>query len=365
MTTISNRLDRRTAGVVDDEVSTRTNVKARPNRGLMARRRELNRTEPWRDWAVIGLLNHVQLLTIALIRPSWPWLLLAALPLGVTLATGTLTILHDAGHRRFSRNEWPNVFAVQTAVPLGLWVSHWTLKHRVHHRASQVFPVDEATRNNLVRMHPGVPLKPFHRFQHLYAWPLYGLAWVGELNSQVTFVIKGNVVGVEVPPRSARLRSFLLEKAFCAVVLLPYILLLGWAKLAIYVITAMTFGAVLAAIVLVVGHINEGLYPPSEVPTQKEWSRHLVRTTANFNTTNRLVRWFTGGMTHHLAHHLKPVAPRHTLPKLTDTVVQDVVAKSGLPLVEYPTLIAATRSHGRRLRELGRADFVEPTVAPR
>jgi linoleoyl-CoA desaturase len=340
-------------------------AKAKPNRGLMTRRRERNRGEPWRDWAVIALLNHAQLLAIALIRPSWPWLLLAALPLAVTLATGTLTVLHDAGHRRFSRNEWPNVFAVQTAVPLGLWVSHWTLKHRVHHRASQVFPVDEATRSNLIRMHPGVPLKPIHRFQHLYAWPLYGLAWVGELNSQITFVIKGNVIGVEVPDRAARLRSFLLEKSFCAVVLLPYILLLGWARLAVYVVAAMTFGAVLAAIVLVVGHINEGLYPPSEVPSQREWSRHLVRTTANFNTTNRAVRWFTGGMTHHLAHHLKPVAPRHQLPVLNDTVVRDIVDRSGLPLVEYPTLIAATRSHARRLRELGQPGHVDPVVTSR
>jgi linoleoyl-CoA desaturase len=116
--------------------------------------------------------------------------------------------------------------------------------------------------------------------------------------------------------------------------------------------------------VLVVGHINEGLYPPTEVPSQKEWSRHLVRTTANFNTDNPVVRWFTGGMTHHLAHHLKPVAPRHQLPVLNDTVVQDIVDKSGLPLVEYPTLIAATRSHGRRLRELGRADFIDPVVNP-
>lgn len=356
MTIISNRHDRKpTAGA-----SARSGAKA--NRGLMSRRNERHRGEPWRDWAFIALLNHGQLLAIALLRPSWPWLLLAALPLGVTLATGTLTILHDAGHRRFARAEWPNVFAVQTGVPLGLWVGHWTLKHRVHHRASQVFPVDEATRSNLIRMHPGVPLKPRHRYQHLYAWPLYGLAWVGELNSQVTYIIKGNVIGIEVPPIGARLRSFLVEKAFCALVLLPYVLLLGWADLALYVVTAMTFGAVLAAIVLVVGHINEGLYPPTQIPSPKEWSRHLVQTTANFNTTNPVVRWFTGGMTHHLAHHLKPVAPRHQLPVLNDTIVQDVVARSGLPLVEYPSLIAATRSHARRLRELGRPGYVDPVA---
>jgi linoleoyl-CoA desaturase len=350
MTIIATRFDRRVPGSPGPSAGTGV------TRRLTSRRSDRHRGEPWRDWAAIALLNHAQLLVVALIRPSWPWLLLLAIPFAVTLSTGTLTVLHDAGHRRFARTEWPNVFAVQTSVPLGLWVSHWTLKHRVHHRASQVFPVDEATRSNLVRMHPGVPLKPHHRFQHIYAFPLYGLAWVGELNSQLTFVWKGNVIGVEVPSRAARARSFLLEKAFCAVVLLPYVLLLGPVKLAIYVVTAMTLGAVLAAIVLVVGHINEGLYPPSQVPSQKEWSKHIVRTTANFNTSNRVVRWLTGGMTHHLAHHLKPVAPRHELPTLNDTVVQDVVAKSGLPLVEYPSLFAATLSHARRLRELGRPD---------
>jgi linoleoyl-CoA desaturase len=354
MTIIATRRDRPSAG--DPGATARTKASAAPRN----RRRDHHRDEPWRDWAVIAVLNHAQLLAVALIRPDWYWLPLAAIPLAVTLATGTLTVLHDAGHRRFSRKEWPNVFAVQTAVPLGLWVNHWTLKHRVHHRASQVFPLDESTRNTVIRLHPGVAHKPIHRYQHLYAWPLYGLAWVGELNSQLTFVLKGNVIGVEVPSRAARLRSFLIEKAFCAVVLLPYVLLLGPLKLAVYVVVAMTLGAVMAAIVLVVGHINEGLYPPSTIPSPAEWSKHLVATTANFNTANPVVRWFTGGMTHHLAHHLKPVAPRRQLPGLTTTVVQDVVTKSGLPLVEYPTLIAATRSHARRLRELGRPGHVDP-----
>jgi linoleoyl-CoA desaturase len=312
---------------------------------------------------VLAVLNHAQLLAVALIKPSWPWLLLAAVPFAFTLAIGTLTVLHDAGHKRFSREAWPNVLVVHTCVPLGLWVTHWTLKHRVHHKASQVYPIDEATRSNLVRMHPGVPLRGFHRYQHIYAWFLYSLAWVGELNSQFTYVVKGNVIGVPVPDRGARIRSFLVEKAICAVVLLPYILLLGPAELAVYVVAAMSFGAVLAAIVLVVGHINEGLDPPSAVPSQKEWSRHLVRTTASFNLGSRPVRWLTGGMTHHLAHHLKPVAPRHELPRLQETVVQDVVARSGLPEVVFPTLTRATISHYRRLRELGRAESIPLVVS--
>jgi linoleoyl-CoA desaturase len=340
------RLDRRSNGVPEGRVTARVKSTAR----------SAHRGESWRDWAVIALLNHGQLLVVALLRPAWPWLLLAALPLGLTFAIGTLTILHDAGHRRFARKEWPNVFAVQTSVPLGLWVGHWTLKHRVHHRASQVFPVDEATRSNLVRMHPAVPLRPFHRYQHIYAWFLYGLAWIGELKSQLTYLGNGYIAGTETPSRAERARSFLVEKVFWALMLLPYALLMGIGSLAVYLVTAMSFGSVLAAVVLVVGHINEGLEPPTEVPSQREWSRHLVRTTASFNTGSLPVRWLTGGMTHHLAHHLRPVAPRYELPVLHDTVVQNVVVSSGLPLVEYPTLTSATISHGRRLRELGRPD---------
>ncbi len=329
-------------------------------------RRPAGRGEPWRDWAAIGALNHVQLLVVSLIHPSWPWLLLAAVPLGATLAIGTLTVLHDAGHRRLSRRELPNVLAVQTAVPLGLWVGHWTLKHRVHHRASQVYPLDESTRSSwLLRLHPAAPLRPVHRFQHIYAWPLYGLAWAGELRSQLTFLRTGRIAGIATPGIAARTGSFVGEKALCAVVLLPYALLLGVGPLALYVVAAMTVGSVVAAVVLVVGHINVGLAPSTVTPSPREWTAHLVRTTASFSTERRAVRWLTGGMTHHLAHHLRPVAPRWELPVLHRTLVQDVVAAVDLPLVEYPTLVAATRSHWRRLRDLGRPVDVHATAPDR
>lgn len=337
-------LGRRPAPPADDPVRARSSS----GTGLSPR------GEPWRDWAVLAVLNHAQLLAVAVLRPGWPWLLLAALPLAATLAVGTLTVLHDAGHRRFARAEWPNVLAVQTAVPLGLWVGHWALKHRVHHRAAQVYPLDESTRSSaLVRLHPAVALRPIHRYQHVYAWVLYGLAWAGELRSQLTYLRTGSVAGTDTPSGSARLRSFLTEKALCALVLTPYVLAAGAGRLAVYLVVAMTLGSVLAAVVLVVGHINVGLEPTTEAPTGREWAAHLVRTTASFNTGSTAVRWLTGGMTHHLAHHLRPVAPRHELPALHRTVVLEATLATGLLQVEYPTLISATRSHWRRLRELG------------
>ncbi len=45
-------------------------------------------------------------------------------------------------------------------------------------------------------------------------------------------------------------------------------------------------------------------------------------------------------MTHHLAHHLWPVAARHET--LHRTVVQRTVVAGGVPQVDYPTFISAT-----------------------
>lgn len=336
-----------------------------PNQPLRKPKKKTQRGEPWRDWALISLFTHAQLLAVALIDPAWYWLLPASLPFGFVLATGTLTIVHDAGHRRFSRHEWPNQFAVQTGVPLGFWVSHWGLKHRVHHKASQVYKVDEATTSSgMVRFHPAAPWRPIHRYQHIYAWAMYGLAGAGELRSQVRFLLHGYIAGIEPPPLAQRWRSFLFEKVLWVLVLAPYAVLIGIGKLALFVVLGMVVGSVLAAIVLVVGHINEGLNPPVVAPTPKEWSRHLVRTTANFSTQSRPMRWITGGMTHHLAHHLKPVAPRYELPTLHKTLVREIAEKANEPLIDYPTLTQATISHYRRLKDLGAGPGERPTVAP-
>lgn len=315
---------------------------------------------------MLALLNNGMLLLIALGRPSWPWLLLAAVPLGLGLATATLTVLHDAGHRRLSRRLWVNVLAVQTAAPIGLWVEHWTMKHRVHHRVTSVYPLDDATRSSgLVRMHPSAPLWRVHRYQHVYAWALYGLAWAGELRSQLRYVRTGALAGVEAPERQLRARSFVVEKVVCGLVLVPYAVLLGPARLAVLLVAAMTVGSGVAAVLLVVGHVNTGLAPTAEAPEGRAaWAAHLVRTSASFSTESRVMRWMTGGLTHHLAHHLRASASRAELPELHRTTVAEVAAAAGTPPVEYPSLRTAVQGHWRVLRELGRPEVTVCSGTP-
>lgn len=335
-------------------------VAARPPARSLRRLISGDRVEPWRDWAMLTVLNNGLLILVAVTQPSLPWLLLVAVPLGVGLATATLTVLHDAGHRRLSKRYWLNVFAVQTSAPVGLWVAHWTLKHRVHHRVTQVYPLDDATRSSgMIRLHPSAPRWRVHRFQHIYAWFLYGLAWMGELRSQITWARTGELAGTDSPGAAERWRSFLLEKGLCAIVLTPYALTIGVGRLALLLVVAMTIGSAIAAVILVVGHINTGLTPTDNAPEGRDaWAAHLVRTSASFSTDNVVTRWFTGGMTHHLAHHLRATAPRGELPVLHRTTVAEVVSKSGEPITEYPTLRAAVGGHRRALAALGRPDAI-------
>ena len=326
-----------------------------------------DRVEPWRDWAILVVIVHGILLSTALRSPQWGWLLLIAVPLGFALSTAVLTIEHDAGHRRFSKKLWPNILATQTAAPVGLWVVHWTKKHQVHHKLTQVYPLDDATRaSGMIRLHPCAPYWRVHRFQHYYAWLLYGLAWAGELRSQLNYVRDGELAGLTPPPRSQRLRSFLLEKLICGLILLPYAILLGPLKLTILLVASMTVASMFAAVVLSVGHISEGLTPGDVAPHgRQEWELNLVRTSASFNTGSHMLHWVTGGLTHHLAHHLRAGASREDLKRVHENGVVDAASRAGLEQLEYPTLTSAVIGHRNQLRTLGRPDaVVGPDAGP-
>ena len=322
------------------------------------------RWEPWRDWAVIVVAMHSALLFVVLADPHGVGIALAAVPVSLAFTVGTLTVLHDAGHRMFSSRPWVNAVAVQLAAPGGLWSGHWAMKHRVHHKFSQIYPYDESTHSSsLLRLHPSAPVTAPVRYQHRYAWAIYCLAWVGEFRSQLHFLRTGEIGGLERTPVKARARSFLAEKALCAVVLSGYAVALGVGRVLLLLVFAETYTSILAALVLAVGHINQGLVATED--PEISWADNLVLSTASFSTGSTLERWLSGGMTLHLAHHLRPVALRSELPELHRTVVQQVATRTGLPVVEFSTFRAAVMGHRKRLRELSRSALVVTPPAKR
>ena len=104
-------------------------------------------------------------------------LLSGAFLMGLGMAGIGLSIMHDANHGAYSAKPWVNNLLGFTLNLVGGNAFNWKVQHNVlHHTFTNVHEVDEdISPRGVLRMAPGSPWKPMHRFQHLYAWFFYGL----------------------------------------------------------------------------------------------------------------------------------------------------------------------------------------------
>lgn len=307
------------------------------------------RVEAYRDWLAIAAVNHTLMTVLAVVDLPLAAVGALGLLMGVGFAMAAVTVLHNAGHHRYSRSHWPNALAVHTAAPMGMWVRHWTFKHVVHHRLPAAFPDDSFTdTSGWLRVHPLAPSHDVHRFQHWYAWGLYTLAWPIEIISQLRYLVAGDVPGLGRPlGASRRVASYLLEKGASALILSCYLNLPHGSRLLVALPLAVVVAGLIVTTLVAVGHINVGLGYPLPEKSGIDWRRYVIATTASFGTRSRALAWFTGSLTHHLAHHLRPVASRHELRSVHARLAEDP------DTVEFPSLAAAVRGHWVALRALG------------
>jgi linoleoyl-CoA desaturase len=111
----------------------------------------------------------------------------------LSMAGVGFNIQHDGGHGAYSRYGWINKLSAMTLdlIVASSYLWHW--KHAIfHHTYVNVTGVDtDIELGSLVRLTPHQPRKRFHRWQHLYLWPLYGIMasrWhlYGDLHDVVT-----------------------------------------------------------------------------------------------------------------------------------------------------------------------------------
>jgi linoleoyl-CoA desaturase len=348
-----------------DGATTRVRVGTKSPRQVRLRNA---RAEAYGNWLGIALVNNLTLFGLSrTARPTLVTGVLAVL-LSVGFALGGLTVLHHAGHKRYSRGYLVNMLVVQSAVPIGFWLGHWGLKHRVHHRVPAVYPDDSFTTILALRLHPAAPLHPWHRYQHVYAWLIYCLAWPGDLASQLRFLVTGRITGESSRPEILwRVGSFAAEKAFAVAILSAYVLVARNATLMMAVIGfALVLGSFLTACVVVVGHINEGMQYRSTVdqadmsePSSGEtaiWTNSVLATTASFSVDNVLLGCVIGGMTLHAAHHMRPLASRGELRTVHAWLAEEGESAARPPVIEFPTLWSAVKGHRRTLWQLGRRE---------
>lgn len=111
-------------------------------------------------------------------------MLCMAIALGVFAACIGFNVSHDALHGAFSAHSWVNRLLGSSFYLLGANPYVWKISHNiVHHTYTNIPGHDEDIElaPGLVRLDPQEELRPWHRYQQWYTFPLYSLAslsWV-------------------------------------------------------------------------------------------------------------------------------------------------------------------------------------------
>jgi linoleoyl-CoA desaturase len=313
---------------------------------------------------------------LLVLDPSFPVAVALMALTGLGFAGIGFAVTHDALHGAYSDRPWVNAGIGRLFDLLGANGYMWKITHNViHHTYTNIDGVDEdLTVSPLLRLSPGTPRRWIHRFQHVYAFLAYGLAtlfWVFVKDFKYFFQRNLGPYENKSHPPAEWVNLFLTKAVYYgwAIVVPLVVLSLPWWQFAIaFVVMHLVAGAILG-VVFQLAHVVEGPeYPvPDEAGRMEhQWLLHEMATTANFARGNRLLTWYVGGLNYQVEHHLFPKICSAHYPAIAP-IVEQVARRHGVPYHAHPTLMAAVRSHYRRLRELGRpgpAPAPAPHAAP-
>jgi linoleoyl-CoA desaturase len=85
---------------------------------------------------------------------------------------------------------------------------------------------------------------------------------------------------------------------------------------------------------------------------EDEWTKHQIKTTANFATNNKVINWFTGGLNFQVEHHLFPRISHIHYPAISK-IIKEVSAKYDVTYNEYKYMYQAVISHIKYLKSMG------------
>ena len=290
----------------------------------------------------------------------WQALLFAAL-MGLATAGIGFNIQHDGGHQAFSDRPWVNKLTALTMDLIGgssyLW--HW--KHVVyHHTYVNITGHDtDIDLGALGRLSPHQKRHWFHRWQHIYLWPVYGLMAVRwHLYGDFRDLVTGTIGTHRFPrPRGWDLVTFGAGKAvFLGLAFaLPLAFHPVWVVALFYGAATVVLGIVLS-VVFQLAHCVEGAdFPMPEVGTgriEHAWAIHQVETTVDFARRSRIVVWLLGGLNFQIEHHLLPKICHVNFPAMSG-IVEQTCRDFGVRYTEHPSFRAGLASHFRWLRQMG------------
>jgi linoleoyl-CoA desaturase len=323
----------------------------------------------WVKCTVLILLAGLSYLLI-LNTPGFAGLVAGYLLLGMSLLTLGINIGHDAAHHCFTGNRKTDDIIFQVVFGIqGMAGYLWQMRHNFSHH---IFPNVQENDTDLdltplLLIVPKQKVYWFHRYQHIYATPLYGTFsfFYIFVRDFASFFTKdhGNIHVHRIPVKEW-VKLFLIKITY----------IVSFIVIPVY-FTEFSFGAVFAAFMImhfilsvylsftffISHHVAEVDYfdtLPSEPVVPGSWIQHQIITTIDFNPENKLANFLFGGFNLHIAHHVFPEVSHIHYPALT-RIIKNTLEENNLDWYKSFTFFKGVRSHLVHLRNKSR-ELMQP-----
>lgn len=313
-------------------------------------------------WSKIGVGLAVlagSWIAIYTFRPdSWKFAALYLLG-GLAQTFLLLNIAHDSNHNAISSSPTINKILNYVFDLCGINSYMWRiLHHRGHHSCINLHGEDDAlTGRGIFRFTPHEPRAGWHRFQHIYAlffYALFSLDYVFVRDFESFFLPKHDYLTRTRHPEREIAILFAGKAFYITYMLLLPVFLLGkspWLVAGSFLLVHLVVG-LSVSLVFQTTHTIDTTYFPTERGEFDNSVYHIFATTADYATENPVVGWLTGGLNHHIAHHLCPFVCHTHYASLT-RIVKQTAAEFGVPYRQHPTMSRAIVHHLILLKQLG------------
>tara|TARA_B110000046_G_C13011153_1_gene406727 strand:- start:1642 stop:2787 length:1146 start_codon:yes stop_codon:yes gene_type:complete len=302
---------------------------------------------------VTGVVTNIWLVTLC-------WAIM-----GFGVAGIGLSVMHDANHGAYSKNERVNYFVGRIVNLVGGYAPTWKIQHNVlHHSYTNVHGYDEdvSPALSILRFSPRDKYIPIHRFQFIYAWFFYSLMtimWITTKDFQQLFRYKKmGLTKTENMNFGKLFMELLVTKVlyYVYVMAIPLIFTsILWWQLALLVLLMHLIAGFTLAAIFQPAHVipeTEFPFPDKDLTIDNNWAIHQLETTSNFAPKSTILYWLIGGLNYQVEHHLFPNIC-HVHYKKISKIVKATAEEFNLPYHSEPTFFSALRSHGKMLRKLG------------
>lgn len=299
---------------------------------------------------------------LTFLADTWWQVLAAATSLGFAVAGIGFNIQHDGGHGSYASRPWCNRITAWTLDLVGGSSYVWRFKHNLlHHHYTNVDGIDDDLEAGpFLRLAPEKPRYWFHRFQHLYMWPLYlflPIKW--QWHDDFRTLLAGRIGRQAIPrPRGWTLFGLLAGKMlfYGWAVVLPLTLHPVGIVLGVYAFVCLIAGVTLATVFQLAHCVEEAEFdspPEAGERLPRPWAEHQLATTVDFCPGNRFLSWYLGGLNFQVEHHLFPKISHVHYPAI-ERIVREVCSDRGVRHRSHATLAGALASHLRHMKKMGR-----------